>query len=238
MNCGPVTLPAADIALNLPPEELAGLILVGLNREFLKEIRNNSIFSFSLHNLTLGIRNRSPELALAVSEALSWLIREGLLVHAPEQIGCLVPSRRAREFKTTDDVRDFRKAALLPRAQLHPVIAQRVSVSFASGRFQDVVFQAFQTVEVEVRASAKLPNSLIGVGLMRRAFDPENGALTDMTAEKGEREALSALFAGAIGSYKNPASHRHVAIEAEEAVEMIVLASHLLRIVGARAPKE
>jgi hypothetical protein len=41
---------------------------------------------------------------------------------------------------------------------------------------------------------------------------------------------LSDGFAGALASYKNRHIHREVAIEAVDAVEMIMLASHLLRI--------
>jgi hypothetical protein len=72
---------------------------------------------------------------------------------------------------------------------------------------------------------------------MSKAFDEVDGNLTDPCQHPDEKQARKLLFLGAIGAYKNPGSHRDVEITAEEAVELIFFASHLLRIVDTCAER-
>jgi hypothetical protein len=65
---------------------------------------------------------------------------------------------------------------------------------------------------------------------MREAFHPDRGKLTDKTDVTAEREALAALFAGAMGYCKNPGSHRDVKLDRQNAARLIIFASYLLDI--------
>jgi uncharacterized protein (TIGR02391 family) len=229
-------IPDAETLLALEPEELAGLLLQYLNSLSTGERNALNRYNFSLRHTVKDYPGEYQEsVGRALMEAWVWLEREGFLAPKPGSQGEWVfITRRGEAAATAQDVAAYRKANLLPRHLLNPRLAQKVWATFLRGDYDTAVFQAFKEVEVAVRSAAKMPDTEIGAALMRRAFQAGSGPLMDASKPAAEQEALAHLFAGAIGSYKNPHSHRSVSIEATEAVEMIVLASHLLGIVDKR----
>jgi hypothetical protein len=178
----------------------------------------------------------------ALAEAISRLVAFGLLIEDPEQParGWYRLTRRAQALKTRTDVEQFRRGRILPVELLQPALAEKVWPLFLRGDHDVAVFQAFKEVEVAVRHAANqkrpatYPGDLVGVALMREAFHPTSGPLTNTNAVTAEREAEAHLFSGAIGHAKNPVSHRDVSISPLEAARLVVLASHLLGIVEQR----
>ncbi len=192
--------------------------------------------TFGLRDTVEGYPEAKREAASrALMEAWVWLEREGLLAPRPGDTGDGVfITRRGEVAATPDALKAYRRANLLPKQLLHPRIAQKVWASFLRGDYDTAVFQSFKEIEVRVRELGEFAATDIGVDLMRKAFRPEDGPLTDSSAPRAEQEALMHLMAGAVGRYKNPHSHRAMVVGPTDAVEMIILASHLLGIVENR----
>lgn len=239
-------IPSVEVLLALQAEELAGELLALLQQRYgphSKEPRKQFHPQNSRNELWPRAGQSYPverqgEVDLAYVEAWQWLVTHGLVVGQPgsEREGWQTLSRKGREL-SPQQFADFRTASRFPKELIHPRIADEVWLAFIRGDYGTAVFQAMRAVEVAVRRGGNFSDRDYGVVLMRKAFNKDNGPLTDLDTPEGEREALMSLFAGAIGSYKNPHSHRHVPLNSPaEAIEIILLATHLLRIAESREP--
>ena len=169
------------------------------------------------------------------AEAWAWLDANGLICSRAEGgEGWYMPTRRGVAQNDRLGVQELIDSEQLPSHFLHDSMIANVRPLFLQGRYDTAVFEAFRLLEIAIRGAANLGDDFIGTKVASRAFNPENGPLSDMSAEAGERQALMNLMSGAIGSYKNPQSHRHVGLDATESREMIIMASHLMKIVVSR----
>ena len=237
--------PDAKQFLSLSAEELAGPLLISL--EGIKPINPEVLITHK--NMLMEIKKNPRRLIypapadgdvlLALMEAWQSLLSEGFLAPIPKDLRNVTTTtyfvtRKGQKIQTLEDYKAYRKADLLRKHQLHHIIADKVWSIFAQGSYDTAILEAFKQVEVAVRDAGGYTKNDYGRGLMRKAFNVEEGNLTDQNQSKAERQARSDMFAGAIGSYKNPSSHENVEITAEEASEVIVFASHLLRLVDER----
>ncbi len=241
---------AVDL-LELEVEELAGVLLIHLhscNQGDCTAVQNGLV---SQESFFMAYHRRKPreygarhdEVVSALMEAWAWLQSEGLLVRNSNN-NWLFFSRRGKQIKSHEDVASYLKAHMLPKRQIHPLIAGKVYPPFLRGEYDTAIFQAFKEVEVAVRQAGRFPIDQVGENLMRAAFAVPNaeknvaaGPLTDTQLPAAEQKAMAHLFAGAFGFYRNPAGHRHVPTHPQESAEVIMFASQLLRIVDRLKPQ-
>lgn len=224
----------------IPYEDIRNLPLPDLGLRLLRALGGSPNFN----NLIQGIRNAGgygeprpadlDTLLERLSDAWSWLESHALI--GPSSMNPQTGNWQRVTSQGAALLKDPKAASKVWAVErlagdLDPALSSARS-NFALGDYETAAFAAMKTVEVAVRNAAGLPNELLGVNLMRKAFSPKDGALRDPDAERGEQQATADIFAGAIGVYKNPASHRTVKFDDPmEAAEVIQLADLLLRIV-------
>lgn len=234
--------PPAEALIELEPEEIGQYLLVYLNKIRIDEGRNK----FHRYNETSGenssVRQYAAQLNLQVSEVLAeawmWLVAEGFLAPTPNENSndWVRISRRGQKITSIEDFKQYEHIKLLPKKVLDPVLAQKIWASFIRGDFETAIFSAFKEVEIRLRGAAKLSPKDVGVDLARKAFHPDTGLLTDYNnPDRGERQSYSDLFAGALGTFKNPSSHRDVNYDDPVIATGLILHAHtLLQIIEQR----
>lgn len=180
--------------------------------------------------------NKEPDrdfLLGRLSDAWAWLEARGLI--GPDSKNTTSSWQRVttagRELAKDKKALSKLWASERLAGSLDPLLEAKVRPIFNLGDYETACFAAMKAVEVEVRRVSGLDSAIIGVDLMRQAFKPDGGPLADMQANAGERRAIMELFAGAIGAFKNPASHRTVHFDNPvEAAEVVQTADLLLRL--------
>lgn len=245
-------LPEPDVAAALSTPALAALLLavIATDGGFAgrrRTIRGERSRWWGENATYLGGRNKQSadpkvdrnKYSHAVSAAFDWLYVEGLTTREWDP----GPNHREDEWfgltaegwhflERGGDALDAHRAEKLLGFRLHEAIDGRVRQLFLIGETEAAVMIAMKEVEVRMREAASLPNDLVGVKLAREAFKPDSGPLADPGAEPGERVATMELFAGAMGTLRNPVAHRRVDYDDPvQAVEVILFADLLLRMI-------
>jgi uncharacterized protein (TIGR02391 family) len=243
-------IPNPDDLLTLDVEELAGVLLMHLNSGS-GELHHYNFFNNLRHYPVYGegVPDRDNKINRALMEAWDWLLHAGFLAkegNDSTRAGTFV-TRRGQQVTSREDFASYSKGILLPKAQIHPLIANRVYPAFLHGDYDTAIFQAFREVEVAVRTSGQFGIDDHGTELMWAAFRPSEkgkgvpqqpGPLTDIQLPIPEQQAMAQLYAGAFGFYRNSTAHRYVPTKPEEAAEVLMFASQLLRIVDRLRPPQ
>ncbi|MCA0335239.1 MAG: TIGR02391 family protein [Bacteroidetes bacterium] len=141
------------------------------------------------------------------------------------------PTKFGFRFPESEFIRVIKEYTLMPQTYVHPEIIKKSFKLLNTGHYESAVLQAFKCIETKIRNLTNSDPEEVGIKLIRKAFHPETGKLTDYKLPISEREAFSNYIAGAFGYYKNPCSHRDVELDYLSTFDRIVVASDLLKTI-------
>jgi uncharacterized protein (TIGR02391 family) len=203
-------LPNPDAVLALEPEELGLVIIRVLNARNQTLYHGGNFVGEHAPHANSGYPDaRTADIQNAIVEAWAWMAAQGLVAGKAGGNDWVFVTRRGKRIVDDGAADAYRKAMAMPWHLIHPQINKAAWASFLRGDFQTAVFQAFKEVEVAVREVGGYSDRDIGVDLMRKAFHPSTGPLTDMSLPAAEREGLASLAAGAIGKIARMWSHKN-----------------------------
>jgi uncharacterized protein (TIGR02391 family) len=180
-------------------------------------------------------RNGEPDtqhLLERFGDAWAWLISNGLIgphVNHDPSTGLYRVTDKGRQVAEENSLTALMADQRLPE-DLHQLLRE-AKRQFRSGNSELAVFAAMRQIEVRLRDLSGADSRQIGTDLARQALDAKKGPLADPDLNIAEREAISHLFAGALGAFKNSTSHRIVNFDDPAlAADAVLLADLLMRI--------
>ena len=111
---------------------------------------------------------------------------------------------------------------------------------FADGHYALAVEQAYKCLDNTVNTKSGL-HEKYGAKLMQEAFSPQNPVLRlnglQSRSERDEQLGYMEIFAGVMTGIRNPRAHNYQLVdEPEKALELLVLANHLMRMLERSSP--
>lgn len=129
-------------------------------------------------------------------------------------------------FSLGDNIKDL----------IHPQIWRKVENLIRSGEFSKAVLTAYIELNdiVKNKYKSKKGFEKDGVDLMRQAFkesDPVFVLTDDLKSDNGksEQDGYMQLFAGSMRAFRNPNAHKNLSTNLKDAIEKLIIASHLLK---------
>jgi uncharacterized protein (TIGR02391 family) len=222
------TTPTAEELRELSTPEL-GLIILQSRRVDL------NAYNIVQEHLQAHSRNQEPDIQHLLErfgDAWAWLVANGLIgphVNQDSTSGWCRITDKGNQVAAEGSVTALLADQRLPD-DLHPRLRE-AKRQFRSGNPELAVFEAMKQIEVRLRELSGGESRDIGTNLARKALDPERGPLADSDLDVAERQAISHLFAGALGAFKNPTSHRIVDFDDPAlAADAVLLADLLMRM--------
>lgn len=233
-------LPTPTEIVGLPPDEV-GLRLLALVGQGQGHLLDENFYRQQGGLVQeWGDEGADSDFHDAMIEAFQWLQSERLIVKSRStnyEQGQHQITRRGHHVLAASNGRALIQAEDRIGLELHESISSRVRRQFLMGEYEQAALIAMKQVEMRVRELAQAPDDSVGVALVRNAFAlPRDsrpaGPLTDtLNLPTAEQEATMHLFAGAIGVFKNPSSHREVEYDDPTfASEVVLFADLLLRM--------
>lgn len=141
------------------------------------------------------------------------------------------PTKTGFRFPERGFRRVVQKYALMPESYVHPTIIKKCFSLLHNHEYESAILQAFKAIEVSVRDKIGAPADCFGERLLKKAFNPDDGVLTNQELPRSERFAFLNYITGAFSFYRNASSHRDVELDFITSFKKIVVASDLLTAV-------